>query len=180
MKRNAFCRASFAKCGPNGTVQAGWLTGTVAAAEAPKATPATTPSYDASKMKERARTAANTALADTVDDLCLALNTSRKAAQVCPSVKGVTGVENLLQLHLGRQAGSVAERCAAVGTGALRAEMRQAGDLVRKRRAKDAIAVLDTRALAALYGVQDHCDDRRRKYPGELWLVTRKRYQLRL
>ena len=70
-------------------------------------------------------------------------------------------------------------RC-SVWDGALRAEMKLASDLARKRRAKDAIALLDTKALAALYGLQDNCDDARAKYPGDLWLMTRKRIQMRL
>ncbi|MEM7429873.1 MAG: hypothetical protein AAF441_27710 [Pseudomonadota bacterium] len=112
---NAFCRAGLASYGPNGTAQPGWLTGTVEAAEAPKAEPVK-PAFDAKKITENAQAAANKALAETVDGICTAINTAKAAAGMCPGVTAVAGLENLLQVHLGNQVGSISERCAAAKT----------------------------------------------------------------
>lgn len=110
---NSYCAKGLAMYGPNGSSQAGWLTGTVETAEAPKTKPAA-PQTQAAKITESARTQANAALANTLDAICKAMKTSRVAANSCPGVTSVPGLEGLMKLHMGQEVGSFAERCAAV------------------------------------------------------------------
>ena len=111
---DAFCAAGHARYGSDGSELAGLLVvkpGMAAPARQAKSPP---PALDAKKMVERARAAANKAIAQTVDQICGALATSRKAADLCAGVSAAAGLEDLLQVQLGDAVGKVAERCAKV------------------------------------------------------------------